>query len=262
LPDSASSIRFLGAKLKIERSKRHLQELNSAIEAFMNERPYKTVGKFDANTGVHEIKVSVSKEVPLVFGPMVGDVIHNLRAALDVLAVELARENLHASRAAISQTYFPISGNVDEFKRFGMSKMKRLKIAAQDIICRLKPYKGGNDLLWKLHQLDILDKHVLLVPVAAGFVDKKIGFSLPFTGDDVSGGAKITMGEAAYPLKDGDVIATFANIHPQVQPYVEVRFTIAFGEEHIVDGEPVIPTLHQFGQIVESIVYDMEATPL
>lgn len=43
----------------------------------------------------------------------------------------------------------------------------------------LKPYKGGNEPLWGLNRLDILDKHRLLVPVAAGHHTLFLGRSGP-----------------------------------------------------------------------------------
>ena len=35
------------------------------------------------------------------------------------------------------------------------------------IIDDIKPYKGGNDLLYRLHDLDITDKHKLMIPIVS-----------------------------------------------------------------------------------------------
>lgn len=39
--------------------------------------------------------------------------------------------------------------------------------SAQKIVTDLKPYKGGNKTLWKLHELNRIDKHRLLVAASA-----------------------------------------------------------------------------------------------
>ncbi|WP_156678472.1 hypothetical protein [Sphingomonas profundi] len=252
--------RYHQSRLKIERSKRHFDELNAAIHAFMESRPYGIVEDFDAKIGKYEVRASVKAEIPAPFGPMVGDVVHNLRSALDVLAVELAGENGHTSRTAISETYFPISDSRDGFKAAGLRKIGRLSAPAQKRISELEPYKGGKgELLWKLHHLDILDKHVILVPVGAAIIDGDYGFMVPAGGGDLSVGLTMALGDATYPLKDGAILVTFTDIEPGANPHVEVSFTVAFGEGRIVDGESVIPTLRQFGQIVEEIVGAFEA---
>lgn len=252
--------RYHQSRLKIERSKRHFDELNAAIHTFMETRPYGIVEDFNAEIGKYEVRASVKSEIPSQFGPMVGDVIHNLRSALDVLAVELADENGHTSRTAISKTYFPIADSRDGFEKTGLGRIERLSASAQKRIRALEPYKGGRgELLWKLHQLDILDKHVNLVPVGAAMIDNSYGFRVPDNGGDFSVGLTMKMGDATYPLKDGAILITFTDIEPGAHPHVRVSFTIAFGEGRIVDGDSIIPTLWKFGRVVEEIVSDFEA---
>lgn len=97
----------------------------------------------------------------------------------------------------MAETYFPIGGSREDFEKTGIGKIKRLSAAAQKRICGLKPYKGSNDPLWQLHQLDILDKHVVLVPVAAATVGEEFGFAVPDIGEDFTIDVTMTMGPAS-----------------------------------------------------------------
>jgi len=88
--------------------------------------------------------------------------------------------------------------------------------ATRTLVKRLKPYKGGTDAFWRLHKLDILDKHTILVPVGAtnakvlwrpniGEMFKQMGVdeSIPIPN---MGNLVLTPEKRTFPLKDGDVV--------------------------------------------------------
>src|SRR5688572_1441682 len=82
-----------GAYIKIERAKEHVQDLETEITAFLGREPYRIVRQDDANTGEQTYRVLVSEDGPLRWGAIIGDVIHNLRTALDHLACQLVLAN-------------------------------------------------------------------------------------------------------------------------------------------------------------------------
>lgn len=109
-------------------------------------------------------EVALNEMPPTEINPILGDAIHNLRAALDLCVSAIAS----ARGGNVEKTAFP-------FAKFGGDKVE--KKIVHDVheagdeamqVCRdIKPYPGGNDALWGLHQADIADKHRSLIVTAA-----------------------------------------------------------------------------------------------
>jgi len=95
---------------------------------------------------------------------MLGDAIHNLRTALDHLAYRLV--SVGPKPHWRGKVYFPIADSAEEFvSRIGGIK-KRLRHDAVKPLAAIKAYRGGaGEILWQLNELDIIDKHRLLLPV-------------------------------------------------------------------------------------------------
>jgi hypothetical protein len=91
-----------------------------------------------------------------------GDALHCARTPLDHLAYILV---LADGGQPTTQTAFPIFDN-----RVSRSDLRgKVKGASQQAISDildLHPWRGGDDKLWLLHRLDIIDKHRLLLTVA------------------------------------------------------------------------------------------------
>lgn len=65
--------------------------------------------------------------------------------------------------------YFPFAANARELERqIKLKKFDRASTEAVELIKALAPYPGGDDRLRGLHDLDIKDKHQMLIP-AFGF---------------------------------------------------------------------------------------------
>jgi|SRR5882762_198517 len=75
-----------------------------------------------------------------------------------------------------AHTAFPIVDPV-KFKteqdevQFIERKIEGMRAVIKDAIRSVKPYKGGNDILWTIHDLDIVDKHRILL--AVGFTSPR-----------------------------------------------------------------------------------------
>lgn len=160
------------SRLKIERARYHLAQLEREISSFLAQRPFRVVletrsdGRFAWTFRI--------KPIPKEFSAIIGDVVHNLRAALDLAACDLVRLNKQSDK----DVYFPFAKDATELEK--MIKARHIDRAGSDIVelvQALKPYKGGNTKLRAIHDLDISDKHRALIPVANKFspVDFKIG---------------------------------------------------------------------------------------
>src|SRR5665213_1563927 len=103
----------------------------------------------------------------------IGDYIHNLRSALDHMVFQLALLNGSGEDSA-RKTAFPIYLTPQTFGNFADRRVAPfISSSALAEIEKLQPYATGNagegDVLWILSQLDIIDKHRVLVVLAQLF---------------------------------------------------------------------------------------------
>jgi hypothetical protein len=245
-----------GIRIKIDRAKKHLADLNAAIRTFQNGWPYTIKIEKDEKTGYETHKFFLLVPIPDEWGAIVGDCVHNLRSALDLLACELIRAN-----GGIPGDYaaFPVGSN---FTHFNSSAVRRINGASADaikLVRRLKPYDGGNDTLWRLHRIDIADKHQLLIPVAAAHKEFGVQYDIQGAGPpDYT--PPMWLGPASdrkFPLKNGDELISYKRVvAPGIKDETKFHFTfeIAFGEGQIFDGEPVVARLDQLIRFTERII--------
>src|ERR1700687_47569 len=91
--------------VKIERAKEHIRNLEAEINAFWTPDRYAIAPEVDHRTGDEVFKIHGNLEVPARWGCIVGEVVHNLRSALDHLAWQLVLANGGTPNRA---TEFPI----------------------------------------------------------------------------------------------------------------------------------------------------------
>lgn len=68
-------------------------ELWASLNGSLEQGPYQSEGAFDANTSEWVVRFCVLEAPPLKWGVLIGDVVHNLRSALDHLAWQLVLRN-------------------------------------------------------------------------------------------------------------------------------------------------------------------------
>jgi hypothetical protein len=143
---------FRDSRSKIARARKHLLELQATTAAHIQAHPVK-----------YELSRNTIKTPPaLEHAPaIIGDIIHNLRASLDLMASAMARANGKNDK----QVYFPFGEDIGGFEQ--QIKRKNFHFCGEDAVAllkSLKPFRGGNDRLRALHDLDIMDKHRSLIP--------------------------------------------------------------------------------------------------
>ncbi len=102
-------------------------------------------------------------DLPGEISLLAGDILHNLRCSLDYLFCGML---LAANVKLRENTKFPIYGAAEFFNSALQTKTEGLGRQAIEGIKRIKPYKGGNTLLWQLHKLNNIDKHRLLLTMS------------------------------------------------------------------------------------------------
>ena len=243
-----------GVWVKIDRAKKHFNELRGEVAAFQNRNPYFIITYCDTHSRHEVYQLEIIEDIPTRWGGAVGDIVHNLRASLDLLANCLVR---HGGGTPTKYTKFPISSAAQHCRNDIASGLVGASLKARRLVERLQPYNGGRgDAIFRLHELDIVDKHRLLVPVGGAHTNIKWELKMANRFD---GGflpaitVPLTPDQKHFPLKNGDVLFRFGP-GPDHQNKFEFVFEVAFGEGQIFDGEALVPTLKQLIDFTERLI--------
>jgi hypothetical protein len=252
-----------GVTLKLERAKKHLRDLELASEGFFKTNPYMVSVNDNPEAGKRQHTVTRADPLPGCIPLIAGDVIHNARSALDHLIRQLIiANNRNPEDPKYSRAAFTVWRSEAAYKANRPGDAKGISQAALDVYYGLKPYKGGNDALWRIHQLDIVDKHRLLLTIAAAhrnvIIDfantvRKLTESGPDWMQDVPS-MPLALIPADRPVIAPGVVLFGAPLGDDANDDVKITIQIALSEPQVVEGEPVIPTLSQLIDYVEQVV--------
>jgi hypothetical protein len=158
-----------GVPAKFERADEHLEALQAEITRFFEAHPYGTFSDFNPHTGEHSLRIDLRNPLPVKWGVMLGDVLHNARSALDHLAWQLVKhgpKGLPSKEGTRRQVHFPVELTKDRFD--DLPVLPYFGEDARRIIREKQPYHRGDKA--RLHPLAILDqlwntdKHRVLHP--------------------------------------------------------------------------------------------------
>ncbi|CAN5350204.1 hypothetical protein BH10PSE7_BH10PSE7_17930 [soil metagenome] len=251
---------FDGARLKIDRARKHVADLESAVDKFMAEKPFELLLRQDNMKEEVDVLFKEHRVIPLVLSALIGDAIHNLRSCLDHAIFAL----VGSKAMKPSKVQFPFSEYEKDFE--GILKGGELALAGNKVfqaIRDLKPYGDGNRLLHAVHAMDIQDKHRDFI--LAGRV-------VSIVADDL---VKI---HPAFGRVRGEGILAFTNIEgekiwgvktSQLSPRAQRRanakqhgryyekssdyqppMAICFGRGERLDGQQILPTLQDMTKVV------------
>jgi hypothetical protein len=236
-----ASGRFHSARLKIDRANKHISELQTCLDEFLKTDFYILTEKKNAERGEHGFTITLLKPIPDEVALIAGDAIHNLRTALDFMFGEAVQNRGFHFPAMDSRKKLAKAvqhGVINQFP----------KVAAV-LLNVIEPHPTWYDSIWTLHRLDVADKHQLLIPVmglasaSADFEDstgKKYGGISSGTVGGALGESQTVMGSGIAPW----------NSTLKFQNDGKPTFRVLFGEGLPAYNEPVLPTLHQFSELV------------
>jgi hypothetical protein len=189
--------RFESALWKVDRARKHADDLEAEVRAFWAADPceIETVGTPFAGHGFCRVKriTALPESIPLI----AGDAAHNIRSSLD-----------HFAWAAVSpqergaHTYFPVWNSAagrtrDKWQRQVGRQMKGVSADLIEAVVELEAWETGRDsLLWAIHEVDRVDKHRLLLPVAVALT----GIGLGGDSYELTVAKKFSGGDPAGPL--------------------------------------------------------------
>jgi hypothetical protein len=240
---------FSGAVLKAERAKRHLSELQTAVREVIRNQYVEHLTRTDPNTGLFQVMFLVQRDVTGKLAVIIGDVIHNLRSALDHVAVTLSTTPIGTGNP--DEVYFPTGKTLKTFNDARRAKMKGAPPEAHTLVEELEPYEGGKNAIRELHELDILDKHKLLVPsIARIHIDRL---------DVRFGNITKSLGATDFQPKDEVFVAAFdipgASQHElKFDGEFKASFEIVFGNGRQLPGQDVVATLSRISSVVDNFI--------
>lgn len=246
--------------VKTERANEHLHNLDSEIATFIASEPYKVAAKRDPQTRKIIYFVNSVEPMPARIAAIVGDIIQNLRSALDHLAYQLVLVN---GGVPTKTTAFPIFDTLEKYNVAKIGMVKGMSAAAKDAIDAAKPYQSGNLTLWQIYRLNNIDKHRQLLLAGARFHGIDVwGIMLPLLQATMPPAADFGNPSPVYlkpthrlcPLKDGDILFIDG---PDSEPKKNLKFAfdISFVEEVIGNtGEPLLKTLDRMGSEVHDLI--------
>ncbi|HEX6204497.1 MAG TPA: hypothetical protein VFZ29_01640 [Solirubrobacterales bacterium] len=243
-----------GPQLKLDRAKHHIRDLEAARQRFFDANPYDLWEKENLETGQRELVVKRADPVPDSLSLISGDVIHNLRSALDHLIWQLVVAN---GGEPNDKTAFPIWQSETKYKSGRPGYAKGISKAALKILDGLKPYEGGNDALWRLHKLDIIDKHRLLLTVAARQEHVTIDFGLlagELLGKSDWPSMPVTLNPAERDMIEVGTVVFAAPLEEESKMHLELAFGVALYEPEISIYEPVGKALNELASFVGEVI--------
>lgn len=248
--------RIVGPILKLDRARTHCAALEQAVRDFLGTEPFAVEKLEDTATGDLAYRLRIKTQVPAQLSVIVGDVVHNARAALDHLAwqaVEFGGGNPSKT------TSFPIAKDLASFQAMSPVSLAGANSRTLALVRRLAPYAGGNDVLWRLHSLDVVDKHRLLFAVGAAYKHVVLTMSMPVpwqAAPVVFPPLALNPADRMFPLADGSELFR-VNAQARGAPGSDdpqFAFEIAFAAGSIVAGEPLLPVLNQMIDHVDKTI--------
>jgi hypothetical protein len=112
---------------KANRAKEHIDSLRRQVDAYRASAPYSLTSEPTEKPDRLAYRLRFSKQVPVTITTTVGDVLHNLRAALESLAFEVARRGQGGTLSAKQEkeSTFPICETPEALDAFFAGKGKK-----------------------------------------------------------------------------------------------------------------------------------------
>jgi hypothetical protein len=155
--------RYALVRAKVERAKQNLRDLESSQAAFHGDVPGAkryVPSKKRPSGQVHVYRTTFDTLTAA------GDVLNNLRGALDHLITQLSLARFpRLTQKQMRTCQFPIYKSKAVYESRKGEDIKFIRPEAVKLIDSLKPYKEGNHALWMLNELNNTSKHRLILNV-------------------------------------------------------------------------------------------------
>jgi hypothetical protein len=266
-----ASQKLQSARLKVERAKKHILELGAALQAFFSSSPYATGWKRDPQTRKPILHVVSVKSVPTNITVIAGDVMQNLRSALDHLAYEILLASPKPDPKDRKKVYFPIFDAAGKYETGKMSKIRCGSDHAIKALDAVEPYKGGKgQQLWILHELNNIDKHRAIMTAGSALAAIDLGAIGSRRLQQMI--RKQRQDQPDWPVEVPPILHAFYRTETMMGPLnagyelyiggvddefeyeMGARFDIALYEPEIIEGKSLLETANELARKVDSVL--------
>lgn len=153
---------FEASRAKIANAGEHIARVILLFEAYQQDAPMEARVEELADGG-KGINFVPSKPLPVTTPLAVGDAIHNLRSAMDIMAGDVVRPSGGNAKGVL----FPFANEENDYDiQIKKKNFHRASPEAIQLLKSMKPYTGRNIELRALHDLDLTDKHNWIIPTS------------------------------------------------------------------------------------------------
>ncbi len=222
------------SRLKLKRARDDLATLQDHVREFLEAEPYMVVLEMEKDRTEHVYYVYVRRNPPAYLGAIIGDVLHNLRSALDAIVWELSEKKDTLKDRELKSIQFPIC---EDGTKYDESPARYASKAVRAEIKAAQPYHSpvpSTHPLALINRNNLLDKH-RTVPVITTLIE---GQSSSFAPPGIA-----YKQDTAHvgPFEDGAEIARFVFTEPQ--PMVDMKFKPFFDVAFEYPGNPAVDDL-------------------
>jgi len=239
--DLTAKDRFVLVLVKLERAKNHLKNFETSAEVWRDKYLQVIKTDVDPKTGKETRSFKTPPLASFELLAIAGDVLQNLRSALDHLAFQLveAGQGRPVGTRRGKRIGFPIFDMAKDYEALKTGKIKGARKSAIKAIDALKPYKRRNGTLWMIHYFNNIDKHRQLITIGHAYLFEGEGFYGPY------------FRQAARPLFEGI-------FGPEVNDNSKLVIGKSLGQPKIGKRQPLLPFLREAVKCVEAIVTAFE----
>ncbi len=243
-----------GPTLKVQRAHGHIDELRrrtSPLDPTLYELRVEKVppSVIHKNATSFELAYRPKKPIPETLALVIGDAIHNLRAALDHLANGIVRE-WHPEPPDFG--FFPMTKKRENLiSHAHLPAIEQALPGTEKLLLEdIRPADGASKSLWAFHSLDNDDKHNLILPTVTFATVSNINVTMGNGGSMTNCGAG---SDAARPM-----VIIHSDLPITVENNLNATVDIKFGDGTPFKDNPVIPTLLQISDVVSETLKAFE----
>lgn len=256
---------FDSARAKTNRARKQANALKEIFESFYKSKPYTFRQELYPEVGEKRL-IFYTIPLPLEWSVIIGEIVHDLRSALDHAIYELT---CIESGTPAYKTEFPVfedeilylqaNKRGEPTRRSGLYKIQGIKdTRRQAIIKGLQPFEFRKThkpteypIIAFIHELNIVDKHRTLNLCRMATTS----FAIHWLRDTHPISITVPTGR----LEDGTEVARWkpvGDFNDEVDMESDISFKIAFGDSvSILDKQPVIPVIDKLIRGVDRILH-------
>jgi hypothetical protein len=254
---------------KVLRAQRHAEEFKAAQGRYFADQPYRLSQQLHPEGPYKVFRGWVVKWPPEELSLILGDIMQDLRAALDHLAWALS---VNVPKSAESKIYFPVYECREAYERrtkggrpdprSGLFKVQYMSARAREIIETLQPYRRGDDRalhpLWTINELARIDRHQSL-NILGMFNQGEVRIERRPKGEydhryvPIEQVLPLLARERAFPPPhvSGTVVGMVPfDPDPEMDVYLDASFDVAFAPDPPGYGRFVLPTVAECARYV------------